>query len=234
MDNIKVFWGSDHKVGVTMISQSYSELLASNTGKNILMISLSDNLGDDFQRENVKEIDELKSRLSCGLMTKEYIFNFAIKQDSFYRINGFSNIINALCFTPEMITQLLTVACEAFDYVVVDCGTGINNPAVKAALNIGRNNTYIFTQQESSIRRWELTADYMEKNTVKPSLVIINKYIKGDQYTTKYISQRLRLPQNIFKTVIESDFGNQAEADRKTILSFGETQFADDIKDFIS
>lgn len=234
MDNIKTFWGSDHKVGVTMIAQAYAETLVAKGARDVLLLSISEGRGDDFYDENAPGVNELRNRLSCNLITKEYMQTFAHKGAKIYKINGFKNMIKTMMFTKEMGESLLRNASDAFDFVVVDGGTGINNPLLISALNINRNNTYVFSQQESSLRNWGHVLELIKKMAPQPSSAIINKYVKGDRYTVNYIAQRTGLPQNIFKTVSESDFGNQAEADRQTLLAFGEKQFQKDINNLMN
>lgn len=233
MNNIRTFWGSDHKVGVTMIAQAYAETLAA-ANNEVLLLSVCEGPGDDFFDDNAPGIEELRSRLACRLNTKEYIKDYAYKGNGIYKINGFKNPLNILSFTEDMATHLLSTASDAFDYVVVDGGTGLINPIAITALNSNRNNTYVLSQQESSIRNYELMWESIRKLAPQPSSVIINKYVKGDQYTINYIAQRTKMPQNIFKTVYESDFGNQAEAERQSLLAFGEKQFSKDIRHLVN
>jgi len=233
LDNIKIIWGTDHKVGTTMIAQSYTEVIAGDK-ENVLLLTLSTNPGDDFYDEEALSIEALKSRLSCGLITKDNIKKYALKGKDFYKLNGLSKTKNMYGFTLTMAVDLIQVSIEAFDEVVIDCGTDLDNPLALAALSFERNNVFVFSQQESSIRSWEAISEEMSALRIVPDIAVINNYYKADNYTVGYISQRTGIPQNIFKTVKESEFGIQAEADRKTLLFYGDKQYEKDIRNLIN
>ncbi len=233
MGNLKVFWGADHKVGTTMLAQSYAEKLTEQN-KEVLMLSVCTNPGDDFYDEYAFGIEDLRTRLSCSLLTKENIREYANKGEVFYKLNGLSSIGKMYGFTPDMAFELIRIASEAFDEVIVDCGTGLDNPLTIAALTYDRNLVFIFSQQESSLRSWQLLSEKMSKLGVVPRIAVINKFFKGDKYSLSYISQRTGLPQSIFKTVAENEFGIQAESDRKTLLFYGDKQYEKDIKTLVN
>lgn len=233
MDNVRAIWGSDHKVGTTMLAQSYTEKLAEKN-ENTLLLTMSTDPGDDFYGEKALGIEEFRNRLSCGLLTKENIRKYALKGNSFYKLNGLSSPKNMFEFTPVMAEDLISVSAEAFEEIVIDCGTGLENPLTLAALSNVRNSTFVFSQQESSLRSWERVEEELSILGVIPAIAVINKFFKGDKYTPGYFAQRTGLPQNIFRTVIESEFGIQAEADRKTILYYGDKQYEKDIKNLMN
>ena len=229
MDNMRIIWGTDHKVGTTMLAQSYAEKLAEKN-ENILLLTLSSDPGDAFYAEKAMSIEECRNRLSCGLLTKENIREYAIKGKSFFKLNGLSHPRNMFEFTPSMAGDLIRISSEAFDEVVIDCGTGLDSPLTLAALSFGRKNIFVFSQQESSVRSWQRSSDEISALGIVPDIAVINKFFKGDNNTPGHIAQRTGLSQNIFRTVVESEFGLQAEADRKTILYYGDKQFEKDIK----
>lgn len=233
LNNTKIFWGADHKVGTTMIAQLYAEALAADN-KSVLLLTVGSGLGDDFFSEPTGDINELRSRLSCGLLTKEIIKESAQKNDKIYKLNGLLSTKDAFAFTEDMVIKLIKISRDVFDHVVVDCGTGLSNPLVVGALSSKYSKHFVFTQSESGLRRWEQVSEQMSKLGVVPQSVIVNKFIKGDSYSTNYISQRTGIPQNLFKTVCESDFGIQAESERKTLLYFGEKQLEKDVDGLLS
>lgn len=234
MENIKIFWGVDHKVGTTMIAQSYGESLASRENESVLLLTLSHNLGDDFFSEQAISINELRSKLSCGLLTEDDIRNSAVKGESIYKLNGLLDHKDMYAFTIEMIIDLLQISSRVFDYVIVDAGTGLNSPLSIGSLTSQAKNIFVLSQNESSLRKWNLVSDNMSKLSIMPQAVVINKFFKGDKYNLSYISQRTGIPQNLFETVTESEFGVQAESEQKTLLYFGESQFEKDIGNLVN
>lgn len=250
MENVTVFWGVDHKVGTTMIAQSYAEVLASKNKRSdykktdnkksdsnsVLLLTLSEGLGDDFFSGTAVSVNELRSKLSCGLLTEEDIKRSGLESttqgepiDGIYKINGILNPKDSYAFTVEMVQDFIKMASNAFSHVVVDCGTGLHSPLTIAPLTSKSNNIFVLSQSESALRKWDELSEQMSKSGIMPQSVVVNKFIKGDKYTSSYISQRTGIPHNLFTTVGDSDFGNQAESERKTILYFGEKQFEKDI-----
>ena len=226
--SVKVFWGTDHKVGTTMLAQSFAELI-SKGNDSVLLLTLSTNLGDDFYTDQTNNMEDLRKKLSCGLITKENIRQYAVKGNKYHKLNGLSNEKAAYEFTKDMIDELINTAESAFDNVIIDSGTGLSNPLPISALTYGRDNITIFSQQESSIRRYEYIAEQMSRIGSIIKTAVINRFIKGDKLSIGYFAQRTNLPQNIFKTVTESEFGIQAEADRQTLLYYGDSKFEKEI-----
>lgn len=233
MENIKVFWGTDHKVGSTMIAQSCAEVLASNSVGDVLLLTLGGCPGDDYIEGNAIGLKEIRNRLSCNLISKNNIRDYTSKIGNMYKINGLKNPKAMYSFTPEMVENLLN-ACSSFHSVIVDCDSDLNNPLSLTALTMTRNNYFVLSQQESSLRKWERSKELLSTINAIPRSIVINKYIKGDQYNLSYLSKRIGYHQNIFNTINESDFGLQAEAERKSILHFGEKQYEKDIKRLIN
>lgn len=233
MNNVCKFWGTDHKVGTTMLAQSCAEILATSGSKRVLLLTLSENSGDDFSCEGCKSIEDLRHRLACNLLTKENILEYINKSGEIYKINGLANPKNMFSFSTEMTIGLIDIAARAFDEVIVDSGTGLSSPLTLAALTYNRNNVVVFSQQASSLRCWNVLRDKMTEHGILLALTIINKFIKGDHITPSYIAQRTGIMQNTFKTVAESEYGIQAEADRKTLLYFGEKQIEKDLTNIV-
>lgn len=233
MNELLILWGADHKVGTSMLAQSCAEIQA-RTNENVLLLTFSTNPGDDFFKTETHSIEALRSRLSCGLITKDNIRSYTQKGNGIYKLNGLINPRSMYGFTPKMAADLINIATRAFDKVIIDCGTGLDNPLALTALKYSRDIIYIFSQQESSVRRFELLEERISELGLVPKKAVINKFLKGDKYSPSYISQRTGIPQSMFKSVSESEFGIQAEADRNTLLYYGDKQFEKDIKNLIS
>lgn len=228
MKNIKIFWGMDHKVGTTMLAQSYAEILAKK-GSSVLLLTLSENGGDDYFEASTASIDDLRSRLACNLLTPDILKEQAVKAAGIYKINGHTNPQNPYGYTVEMGQNLIKSAVSAFDNVIIDCGTGLHSPLGIAALKYDGDNVFVMSQQESCMRSWDNLNKQMTGLSIVPQIVVVNKFIKGDHYNINYVAQRTGIPQSFIKTVVESEFGIQAEYERNTILYFGEKQFEKDV-----
>lgn len=232
MNRIFSFHGSDHKNGCTMLAQSVAELLAERLKtSSVLLIFLNGRRSTEFISEDTKTIDHFKNRLDSRMPIDEALLRGCRIKENLCVIGGLRNEMEHRRYHPETAHRLLEELKQRFDIIIADTGSEIDNGLALGCLLAGGKNCMVLTQNEASIARYEGHRSLYNKLAIQFDYFTINKYSAREPYSLKYISSRIGHTKNELIKVSMSGYGNQAEAEKRTLLDFEGDEYSADIMD---
>lgn len=230
MNNIYAFHGADGKTGTTMITQSLAEHIAANC-KNIkiMMVSMHGRPGTEYVDRVGESIEGIRLHLDNKLLNALKLAECCRKSDNFFMLGGVESVEKVRDYRPEMAVYLLEKLSSIFDLILVDSGNDIDNALAVGTLECTENRYCIITQQESILRRYEITEPIYRKLGIAFTSYIVNKHSDSDPYNLRYIEKRLNIaPEQLVKIGV-SGYERQAELEKKTLLYYGNDKFCKDI-----
>ncbi len=231
MNNMYAFHGADSKTGTTMITQSVAEVIAySRKEIKILVVSMHGRLGTEYVDRVCESIEGIKLHLDNRLLDTQGLMEACRIGDNLYMLGGVESIEQVRGYHPHMAAYLLESIESTFDLILVDTGNDIDNGLAVGALEYIDNNYCIITQQETILKRFERVNPVYEKLGIRFSSYIVNKYTDHDPYDLRYIGKRLCLNRETLMKVEASGYERQAESDHRTLLSYKDEEFSNDIR----
>ena len=230
MNHIFVFHGAEHKAGCTMIAQSAAELIArANKDVSVLFTAMNGRKSGEYVCEDTETIDQYKTRLHSRIGIEKSLLKPYKKTENLYVIAGVEKEEEARHYFPEDGYALLESLCGAFDIIIVDSGSELDNGLALGALRKGGFRYLIFEQAESSLERYERARGVYKRMEIGFDKYLVNRFTDGDPYTLSYIASRLALDRELFSKVELCKAGRQAELEHKTLLDFDEEKYGKDI-----
>ncbi|MDR2770540.1 MAG: hypothetical protein LBB57_00720 [Clostridiales Family XIII bacterium] len=225
-----IFHGIDNKVGVTMVALSVAESVAERLPeKRVLFLALNGRESMDYVREGAESIDALKSRLESRLLGEDELIAHCLRLKNLSVLGGIANEEEERYYMPEASAFLLDVAGRAFDIIVTDSGSRLDNGLAFGALSYDANRFLVLTQQETALARWEKRKGLYERLGVMPKAYILNNYIEKDIYPADYVARRFAEDGRRFYCVRFVQGGRQAEIERKSLWAGAADGFTGDI-----
>ncbi len=226
LDNVITFFGADNKVGTTMLSHSVAEMLAKHTDVSVGLLCLNSNPSMEYVKNDLETgIDNLKIKLFNNILEEDELVNACIKEvESLYILPGVKYSPDAKLFHPKHIKDLIKMAANKFDLVLIDAGGEIDSGLAIASIQLAKTRYLVVTQQEAVRKKYKRIESQVLNGLgidVKQFMLVVNKYIHSD---FMYTSQQLgSLYGTILATVVpHADFyGWKAEIEQKTLLHYG-------------
>jgi hypothetical protein len=183
----------------------------------------------EYVREKTESIDALKSRLESRLLSEDELTAHCLRAKNLFVLGGVVNEEEERYYMPESAACLMDVAERAFDVVVVDSGSRLDNGLSFGALSYDANRFLVLTQQETALARWEKRRPLYERLGVMPKAYILNNYIEKDIYPADYAARRLTVDRRQFHCVRFARDGRRAEIEHKTLRAIASDRFQEDI-----
>lgn len=226
--NIVVFYGADSKVGTTQTAQGIAELIANNSDANVFLAFL--NGKPSTQYINTKGtnwgLDPIKGKLLNNIVSINELMDACIKVNKLTILPGANTITNNRHFHPKHIEFLLQIASKKFDLVIIDAGSNIEAGMTIGALNATTLRYLITTQQQSSFDNFAMVKEQilLGKLNIEDFMLVINKYIQDPNLNDAYtLAEKYNLPFTLELPFLS--WGWQSENDRKSLLSYNDTQY---------
>ena len=230
MRQICTFFGMDHKCGSTMISQSVAESLAAKlSGQKILLIHTECD-GNNLFSPNVGEsLDSIHPYLTERLIDMGEIAEKSRYKDNLYIIGGNYKPGSSSNLSPTMGEYLLSAASELFDIIVCDSGADFEHGMSLGSLFSANNIYLVTTASEASIRKGEGCVAFFKQINLPLTKLVVNKYSKRSVNSIDLISARLGFKKDNLFIVSESDNGDRAEQEERSIYSMKDSRFRKEI-----
>jgi len=230
LSQIFAFHGVDSKTGTTMISQSVAEWIAKeNKECKVLFVSLNARAGTEYVDYAGQSMETLKIFLDNRLLSKREVMRESKRTENLHFIAGVIDEKMARHFSPDAAVYFIDNMQEEFDVIIADTGNDLDNGLAVGALERITNRLLVLTQQESILRRYERLKPVYDKLGFRFSRTIINQYIPEDPYDSEYIAKRNGIPKPELLKVEQSLFARQAEMEYKTLLSYKDSRYKEDI-----
>lgn len=230
MSNFYVFHGIDHKVGVTMVSQSIAEIIASyKKGMNVLFLALNGRLNSQYVKEDVHSIDDFKVELDSKIFMVTDFMRKCRHKDNFYMMAGVANEEEERLYFPSIVEYLLEELKDKFDVIIADTGSTLDNGLALGALLSADCNYLVTTQHESALMRLEKQRDIFDKSDISFDAVVVNKFYEKDPHSLGYIRARFGLDKERIAKISMADYERQAEMNHCTLIEFDNSDYEKDI-----
>lgn len=218
--NVYVFFGTDSKVGTTMLTTSVAELLATNS--KVLMINANKKNGLDYIGATIDYtgIDELQNKLSSNVLEYEDVSNAIFEVDNIHILAGVKHLERSRHFAVEDINTILELVCDKYDLVIVDAGNDYEyNALAIGALKSTDNTVLVTTQQETSRNEMERVLSISRRLDIQFKHLLVNKeQPKGMGVIEVDAIKSLSNIDNLLGTVPFSPYSWQSEADYTTLI----------------
>lgn len=225
-DNVYSFFGSDSKVGVTMIITSLAELLAEYN--KVLVINANRKSGLDYCGiiDNYLGIDELQNKLYSNILEYEDLRKMIINYKKIDIIPGVKELERCRYFRVEDIYSILDLVYDKYDLILIDAGSDFEyNALAIGSLSCTNNTVLVTTQQETVIREMKRVLFLSERMDIKFNNLLINKtQPKGVGVMDVKDIQNITNIETIMGEVPISPYSWQVESDH-TSLSKEDSEF---------
>ncbi len=235
MGKIISFYGSDHKTGVTMISQCAAELLSSGpAGLNTVLLHAESGSGCDYSPGVRVSMDGLLPYIS------KYSLDFSELAEKSRLRRGLSVIEGSMSpdnegeFDPDMMSFLLEGLAGHFDLVICSCSPGLSNGLGLGALLASEKSYLVMAPRESAVRRFEVLRPYLRMAGLGFDRVILNRFGAKSIYSPSYLGTRLGLDKRDIVTVREARSGDLCEIDERSLMEYREGAFKRDMAALIA
>ena len=235
--NVVCFFGADSKVGVSMISQSFAELVSDQfREKKILLLNLSGYQGSIYSNWNFPYcFDDIRLHLQSNVLTIDELTNVCAKKANLYILKGTTQLKERRRLDPELVERILDAARETFDLVVVNGGCQADNGMSLGALLHSSIRVLVATQQHGTYLSYQMMEDVFYELSIQFDLLLINKYLYSVSRSLSSESDMKKLYGISETTIVPmSEYGWQAEKDAVTLLDFGEKEYKQGILDLVS
>lgn len=231
MKRMIAFQGADAKVGTTMVSQSVAELIASSRKDlKVFFAACNGKSGTEYFQTIGEWIENVRISLENRVVSKLELLENCRQTDNLYFLGGVGGILQDRRYRPEMVAYLAELLEDGVDLLIVDCGSEMDNALAAGAMEQAHDRYCILTQQESVLRRYEKLKKLYDRMNLSVSGYVLNKYLQDDPYTPSYIEKRLPLEAKPLYLVENIALGRRAEAERRTFLSYGRSDYAEEIR----
>lgn len=99
--------------------------------------------------------------------------------------------------TEEAIPELIRIANQYYDMVLVDLATSLSIKTRNEILNLSNLNVLVITQRLASLNNYKHLKDNDKELLSPKNITVVGKYIKDTKYTVKNINRLLGIKEEI-------------------------------------
>lgn len=221
-NNVYTFFGSDSKVGVTMITTALGEVLSKHN--NILLINANKRSGLDYIKveDDYIGIENLQNKLLSNILEYGDLEKIIINKDNIHIISGVKELEYCRYFMPEHMDLLLKCVHDKYDLILIDSGSEFESNGLSiGALKCTPNTVFITTQQEKSWGESQRIIQLSERIGIQYKYLIVNKLQPKGSGVMDVDSIRNGININdVLGTIIHSTWGWASEGDYKSLSHF--------------
>lgn len=230
MKKVFAFLGGDHKCGTSMISQSVAESVASRLKDlKVLLIHAEKDENNIFSPNVGESLENIRPYLTERLIDMGEIASKSRYKDNLYIIGGNSKPGSSGSFSPSMSEYLLSAASAIFDIVICDSGADVENGMSIGSLFSANNIYLVSTSSEATLKKEEFAMSFYRKLNLPISKIIINKYSKRKVNSVELICERLGFVKDDMFVISQSENGDRAEQEERSIYSMKDYKFKREI-----
>ncbi len=235
MKNIISFFSPDHRTGTSMLAQCCAERLAElDREKQILLVLSRGSGGTDYSPMLRESVGRLKPYLADRLINPEEIKRKSVWRANLSVIGGPDDPCGSSDIYPEMAEYLLRTLAPAYDAVICDGGADIEEGMALGSLFASDRLFMVLSQSENCMKRCEWLTPLYSQLELKADRFVINSFQAGSPYTESYVCDRLKIGRDRILKVRRSEFGNTAETDSRSLLSYRDKGFLKDIDELVA
>jgi len=222
------FFGGGHGAGVSIVSQLVAKRLSEITDKSIAYIILSGSEEADYINTNGgnQGLSAIKDKLTNNILSREELLSSFIKYDNLYILPGERDISKVKYYHPKHIENLVDLSLDAFDAIILNCGSGGTNGMSIGGINSSGLKYLVTTQSSKYLNNFKKIEKQIFSNLgidTNEFKLILNKYIDSDQLPSAgklseaynmQISGLIKLSDPVLSLIIESGGGSFLDNDK--------------------
>lgn len=200
MDNrakIITVWSPIGGAGVTFTAINVARLLAKQNKKialldfdfrkpDIALYAMSDNI--------LHSIDNIIPYTDSGMLNNKILESNMQDFEGFKYLRGTSSPEQAQYIKAESLSKIIEVACEPFDYVIVDCNTSIDNAGTYIALKTSDIVLSVIDKNVITIQLYDKIKPLLISNfDIEKFKIVINKCHKEIYMDREEVKNYLQL-----------------------------------------
>lgn len=226
MCRITAFYGADHKVGTTTISQAAAQLIAEqNKDLKVLFVILDGRMNNQFLKEEIKTIDDFKLQIESRFINSGDFARECRYKGNLFVLGGLANEAEERFYFPDGVKYLLEAVSEEFDLIICDVGERLDCGLTVGGLETAELRYTVLSQHEAALERYLKKAAICENLGFNFQKAVVNKFLETDSYSKSYLAERLDLSRERLIFVGGSAKGRQAEQEKKNLLEWNEESF---------
>ncbi len=230
MGKIISFYGSDHRVGTSMMSQCAAERLALRfPDRQILLVHAEGRGCTGFSAGVSESMERIRPYLAERVIDPCEILEKARWRGNLAVIGGVSSPCSNYELHPDMACFFFEAMAGVCDLLVSDSGCEIERGIALGSLLSAQRIFVVLAQRESAIRRFEWLRDIYDRLEINMDRYVLNEYDKKSLFTEDYLCERLKLPKDSLFTVRRSSYGIEAEIEEKALIHYRDAGFLKDI-----
>ena len=230
MKKVFTFHGADHKCGCSMISQCVAEKIAKKRPDlSVLLVHAEESGCAGYSPRVGESMERIRPYLAERMLDVCDIVKKSEYKDNLYIISGTDRPGSSESFHPDMAEFFLKTISQSFDIVICDSGANMEHGLSLGAMFSSDLIYIVLIQSESAFKRYEWLMPLYGKLALNLGGYVLNKFTRQSAYTKDYVRRRLRTQRDRVFTVRSSDYGDLAEIDEKSLLSYKDTGFAKDV-----
>ncbi|MEK3992657.1 ParA family protein [Robertmurraya sp. FSL R5-0851] len=228
------FFGTHSGSGVSTTVLNVARSLSQRVEEKVLVLSLNSwDPADYFYDYNGQYLNDLKIDLKTGSISPARLQEAVSKQSSFYHLAGNRDIKMQRFFQPHEIQNLIKVAQEIFDVILIDAGTHFDTaPTIQSYLS-SNLKFLVATQEEKGYRGY---FPYVYQQLIEPIggksedfMLVVNRF----QPANTLINERaLEEELNMTRVVTIPDMGELgtiASAQKRLLYDSSESLYTKNI-----
>ena len=113
--------------------------------------------------------------------------------------------------TEEAIPELIRIANQYYDMVLVDLSSNLGMNVRKEILELSNLNVWVITQRLSSLNNFKKLKENNKELLSPKNITVIGKYIQGTKYSTKNINRLLGIKEELYLVPFNKLYFDAAE-----------------------
>jgi Flp pilus assembly CpaE family ATPase len=216
------FFGAGSGCGTAMVSQSVAKHLSIITGKDVGLLMLGGDGGSDYIKagEGSYGLPSVKSRLNNSLLLPRELKSACIRQENLYILSGESHISKIRYYHPDKIEKLIDLSIEAFDAVLINCGSRVTGMSI-GALNSSGLKYLITTQSDKYFNNFKIISEQILTQlgiSAADFNLILNKFIDyGELRSEVDLAKDYQMNLSGVIGMVDYPLALSAERDKKTL-----------------
>jgi hypothetical protein len=201
----------------------------------VMHLILNDSMGTYYTNLRESEdicLDEIKVELFSNVLSPEKLLQTCVARGNLYILQAPRYLPDIRYFHPEHVEQLLDLAAQVCDLIVVDAGANYSLGLTIGTLRSVPHKYLVTTQQEKPRKKFErVEAQIFKTLQLRTSdfSIVVNKYLREESnYSGKQIADLYKMTLAATPPHLEFQ-GWQAEIDRKTLIHYNNTEFNDQV-----
>ena len=196
--NVVAIHGTHRQVGVTQTALAVGNALGSFNYKTLVIGLNPYNPGEDPKRTATYSFEQIYDLIQSNVITSgESLIPYLEKYDHFYYLTGNRDFYKALSFDRKTVEQLIHIAKDHFQAVVLDVGSFYDSYLPLTGLQMSNTHILVSSQEHiavSEYKQWKEQVlsrfDFHPKTTYQ----VVNKYASKAILTSKHLEEKLEQP----------------------------------------